>query len=93
MRKLGYFHLLFFDLQVISVDTAGIIDGQVYLGQLQARLKNLLREVKRSGKIILFIGEVHTLVGAGKYKDSAMNIADVFKPALARGELRVRYTF
>jgi len=72
--------------KVISVDMAGLLAGQVYHGQFEARVKNLLREVKRSGKIILFIDEVHTLVGAGTNKGS--DVANVFKPALARGELQ-----
>ncbi|CAL5004588.1 unnamed protein product [Urochloa decumbens] len=74
--------------KVISIDMAGLLAGQVYRGQLEARLKNLLREVKRSDKIILFIDEVHTLIGAGACKESSLDIANVFKPALARGELQ-----
>jgi len=81
------FLLPYFTWQVISVDMAGLLAGQVYHGQFEARVKNLLREVKRSGKIILFIDEVHTLVGAGTNKGS--DVANVFKPALARGELQV----
>ncbi|CAO2164740.1 unnamed protein product [Urochloa humidicola] len=74
--------------KVISIDMAGLLDGQVYRGQFEARVKNILREVKRSGKTILFIDEVHTLVGAGTHKDSDLDVANFFKPALARGELQ-----
>ncbi|KAJ1296677.1 hypothetical protein BS78_01G320800 [Paspalum vaginatum] len=75
--------------KVISIDMAGLLDGQVYRGQFEARIKNLLREVKRSGKIILFVDEVHTIVGAGTLKECGMDVANVFKPALARGELQI----
>jgi len=70
---------------------AGLRAGQVYHGQFEARVKNLLREVKRSGKIILFIDEVHTLVGSGRHNEgvSVLDVANVFKPALARGEMQV----
>ncbi|WVZ57305.1 hypothetical protein U9M48_007706 [Paspalum notatum var. saurae] len=75
--------------KVISIDMAGFLDGQVYRGQFEARIKNLLREVKQSGKIILFIDEVHTLVGAGRCREGGVDAANVFKPALARGELQI----
>lgn len=85
-----FFLTLCLTWQVISVDMAGLRAGQVYRGQFEARVKNLLREVKRSGKIILFIDEVHTLVGAtGRQNEGFMDVANVFKPALARGELQV----
>ncbi|KAL6857113.1 hypothetical protein ACP4OV_018495 [Aristida adscensionis] len=74
--------------KVISIDLASLLAGTLYRGEFEARLKNLLNEVKRSGNIILFIDEVHTLIGAGSTKESKTDVADVFKPALARGELQ-----
>lgn len=72
---------------------AGLRAGQVYHGQFEARVTNLLREVRRSGKIILFIDEIHTLVGEESNVKGAVNVANVFKPALARGEMQVSIKF
>ncbi|KAL6658727.1 hypothetical protein ACP70R_002767 [Stipagrostis hirtigluma subsp. patula] len=74
--------------KVISLDVGILVAGTEYRGQLEERLKHLLQEIKRSGNIIVFIDEVHTLVGAGKCRESAINVANIFKPALARGELQ-----
>ncbi|TVU43814.1 hypothetical protein EJB05_10311, partial [Eragrostis curvula] len=74
--------------RVIVIDMAGLLHGTVYRGQFETRIKNLLQEVKRSGNVILFIDEVHTIVGAGRHSESAIDVANIFKPALARGELQ-----
>ena len=74
--------------QVFSLDMGALVAGAKYKGEFEERLKSVVNEVIRSeGEIILFIDEIHTLVGAGK-SEGAMDAANILKPALARGELR-----
>ncbi len=74
--------------QVFSLDMGALIAGAKYKGEFEERLKSVVNEVvKAEGEIILFIDEIHTLVGAGK-SEGAMDAANILKPALARGELR-----
>ena len=74
--------------QLFSLDMGALIAGAKYKGEFEERLKSVINEVKKSdGNIILFIDEIHTLVGAGK-GEGAMDAANILKPALARGELR-----
>ncbi|MCF0197263.1 MAG: AAA family ATPase, partial [Bacteroidaceae bacterium] len=74
--------------QLYSLDMGALIAGAKYKGEFEERLKSVVNEVTRSeGRIILFIDEIHTLVGAGK-GEGAMDAANILKPALARGELR-----
>lgn len=74
--------------QVYSLDMGALIAGAMYKGEFEERLKGVIKEVVASdGEIILFIDEIHTLVGAGK-SEGAMDAANILKPALARGELR-----
>lgn len=74
--------------QIYSLDLGALIAGAMYKGEFEERLKSVINEVISSdGSIILFIDEIHTLVGAGK-SDGAMDAANILKPALARGELR-----
>jgi ATP-dependent Clp protease ATP-binding subunit ClpB len=74
--------------QVFSLDMGAIIAGAKYKGEFEERLKAVIKEVVESdGEVILFIDEIHTLVGAGK-SEGAMDAANILKPALARGELR-----
>ena len=74
--------------QVYSLDMGALVAGAKYKGEFEERLKSVVNEVKKSeGNIILFIDEIHTLVGAGK-GEGAMDAANILKPALARGELR-----
>ena len=76
------------DKTIYSLDMGALIAGAKYQGEFEERLKAVVNEViKSEGKIILFIDEIHTLVGAGK-SNGAMDAANILKPALARGELR-----
>ncbi|HOK61486.1 MAG TPA: ATP-dependent chaperone ClpB, partial [Tenuifilum sp.] len=74
--------------QIFSLDMGALIAGAKYKGEFEERLKSVVKEVIASeGEVILFIDEIHTLVGAGK-SEGAMDAANILKPALARGELR-----
>ena len=74
--------------QLYSLDMGALVAGAMYKGEFEERLKSVVKEVTESnGGIILFIDEIHTLVGAGK-GDGAMDAANILKPALARGEMR-----
>lgn len=76
------------DKQIYSLDMGALVAGAKYKGEFEERLKSVINEViKSDGNIILFIDEIHTLVGAGK-GEGAMDAANILKPALARGELR-----
>jgi len=75
--------------QVFALDMGALIAGAKFKGEFEERLKAVVKEViKSSGEIILFIDEIHTLVGAGGSGEGAMDAANILKPALARGELR-----
>ncbi len=76
-----------YDKKIISLDLGSLIAGTRFRGEFEERLKNLLKEIKKEGNIILFIDEVHTLVGAGA-AEGAMDASNLLKPALSRGELR-----
>jgi len=76
------------DKQLYSLDMGALVAGAKYKGEFEERLKSVINEVtKAEGRIILFIDEIHTLVGAGG-GEGAMDAANILKPALARGELR-----
>ena len=73
--------------RVIALDMARLVAGTQYRGQFEERLKKVIDETRRSGNIILFLDEIHTMVGAGGAEGS-MDAANILKPALARGELQ-----
>lgn len=76
------------DKQLFSLDMGALVAGAKYKGEFEERLKSVINEITQAeGRIILFIDEIHTLVGAGK-GEGAMDAANILKPALARGELR-----
>ncbi len=76
------------DKEIVSLDLGSLLAGTKYRGEFEERLKNILKEIERAdGKIVLFIDEIHTIVGAGG-NEGAMDAANMLKPALARGELR-----
>ncbi len=75
--------------QIFSLDMGALIAGAKYKGEFEERLKSVVKEVVDSeGEIVLFIDEIHTLVGAGGGGEGAMDAANILKPALSRGELR-----
>ena len=73
--------------RVVALDMARVVAGTQYRGQFEERLKKIIDETSRSGDIILFLDEIHTMVGAGG-SEGAMDAANILKPALARGELQ-----
>jgi ATP-dependent Clp protease ATP-binding subunit ClpC len=75
-------------VQVITLDMGLLVAGTKYRGEFEERLKKLMEEIKQNDDIILFIDEVHTLIGAGA-AEGAIDAANILKPALARGELQV----
>ena len=76
------------DKQVYLLDLTSLVAGTQFRGQFESRVKGLIAEVKQEGNIILFIDEVHNLVGAGN-SEGSMNAANILKPALSRGEIQV----
>ena len=78
---------LLFDKRIVSVDMAGMVAGTKYRGEFEERIKGLIKELESNPNIILFIDEIHTLVGAGG-AEGTMDAANILKPALARGELQ-----
>ncbi len=72
--------------KVISLDMSALIAGAKYRGEFEDRLKAVIKEVQKAGNIILFIDEIHTIIGAGA-SEGSMDAANILKPALARGEL------
>ena len=73
--------------RVVAIDMARMVAGTQYRGQFEERLKKLIDETKRVGNVVLFLDEIHTMVGAGGAEGS-MDAANILKPALARGELQ-----
>jgi ATP-dependent Clp protease ATP-binding subunit ClpC len=78
---------LLLDKRVVSLDLGLMVAGTKYRGEFEERLKKVMEEVRKSGKVILFIDEIHTIIGAGA-AEGAMDAANMLKPALARGELQ-----
>lgn len=74
--------------RIVTVDLAGMIAGSKYRGEFEERMKRLIQEVKASGNVILFLDEVHTIIGAGG-AEGAMDASNILKPSLARGELQL----
>ena len=74
--------------RVCALDLAAMVAGTKYRGEFEEKLRHVLAEVRRAGNVILFIDELHTIVGAGS-AEGAIDAANILKPALARGELRV----
>jgi len=78
------------DKKIIELDLAALIAGASHRGEFEERLKNVIKEVQASGgKILLFIDEIHTLIGAGEEGGGAMDASNIIKPYLARGQLQL----
>ncbi|BAL01755.1 ATP-dependent Clp protease ATP-binding subunit ClpC [Oscillibacter valericigenes Sjm18-20] len=75
------------DKRILSLDLSGMVAGTKYRGEFEERIKKALDEVKQDGDVILFIDELHTIVGAGS-AEGAVDAANIIKPALGRGEIR-----
>jgi len=76
------------DKRLYSLNMANLVAGTKYRGEFEERLRDVLAEVRRNGDVILFIDEMHTIVGAGA-AEGAIDAANIFKPALGRGELQI----
>ena len=73
---------------VYALDITSLVAGSKYRGEFEEKLKNVINEIKANGNIIVFIDEIHMIVGAGDTKDGAMDAANILKPMLARGEMQ-----
>ena len=76
------------DKRILTMDLAAMIAGSKYRGEFEERMKKLIQEVKAAGNVILFLDEVHTIIGAGG-AEGAMDASNILKPSLARGELQL----
>ncbi len=76
------------DKRLVSLNMANLVAGTKYRGEFEERLRDVLSEIRRSGDVILFVDEMHTIVGAGA-AEGAIDAANIFKPALGRGELQM----
>ena len=76
------------DKRIVTLDLSGMIAGSKYRGEFEERMKRLIREVRSAGNIILFLDEVHTMIGAGG-AEGAIDASNILKPSLARGELQL----
>ena len=77
------------DKEIYLLDLTGLVAGTQFRGQFESRVKGLVEEIKEAGNIIIFIDEIHNLVGAGDSAEGSMNAANILKPALSRGEIQV----
>ncbi|SEF86723.1 ATP-dependent Clp protease ATP-binding subunit ClpC [Caloramator fervidus] len=74
--------------RVVTLDLSGMVAGSKYRGEFEERIKRVMDEIRRAGNVILFIDEIHTIVGAGA-AEGAIDASNILKPALARGEIQV----
>jgi ATP-dependent Clp protease ATP-binding subunit ClpC len=79
---------ILFDKRVVMLDIAGMVAGTKYRGQFEERIKAVMNELEDNRDVILFIDEIHTIVGAG-VSSGSLDASNIFKPALARGEMQV----
>ena len=75
------------DKRVVTLDLSSMIAGAKYRGEFEDRLKKVMEEIRKSGNVILFIDEIHTIIGAGA-AEGAIDASNILKPALARGEIQ-----
>lgn len=76
------------DKKVLTLDLSGMVAGSKYRGEFEERIKRVIKEVTQSGNVLLFIDEIHTIIGAGG-AEGALDAANILKPSLARGELQL----
>jgi len=76
------------DKRVVTLDLSSMVAGAKYRGEFEERLKKALDEIRRAGNVILFIDEMHTIIGAGA-AEGAIDASNILKPSLARGEIQV----
>ena len=76
------------DKRVMTLDLSGMVAGSKYRGEFEERIKRLIAEVKKDGQVLLFIDEIHTIIGAGG-AEGALDASNILKPSLARGEIQV----
>ena len=74
--------------RVVTLDLSGMVAGSKYRGEFEERIKNVLREVRSDGNVLLFIDEIHTIIGAGG-AEGAIDASNILKPSLARGEIQL----
>ena len=74
--------------RVLSLDLSGMVAGSKYRGEFEERIKNVLEEIRQDGNVLLFIDEIHTIIGAGG-AEGAIDASNIMKPSLARGELQL----
>lgn len=74
--------------RVVSLDLSGIVAGSKYRGEFEERIKKVIQEVTKAGNVLLFIDELHTIIGAGG-AEGAIDASNILKPALARGEIQI----
>ncbi len=75
------------DKKILALDIASVVAGTMFRGEFENRMKNILDEIKKDSNLIIFIDEIHNIIGAGSTQ-GAMDVANILKPALARGEIR-----
>ena len=76
------------DKRLVTLDLSGMVAGSKYRGEFEERIKKLIAEVKKDGQVLLFIDEIHTIIGAGG-AEGALDASNILKPSLARGEIQV----
>lgn len=76
------------DKRIVTLDLSGMVAGSKYRGEFEERMKKMLREVKAEGNVILFLDEIHTIIGAGG-AEGALDAANILKPSMARGEIQL----
>ena len=80
---------ILFDKRVVALDMTAVVAGTKYRGQFEERIRSILNELQRNPNVILFIDEIHTIVGAGSTGDGSIDASNILKPVLARGEMQI----
>ena len=75
-------------MRVLELDLMNVVAGTRFRGDFEERMNNIIKDIEEDGKVILFIDELHTIMGSGSGIDSTLDAANILKPALARGTLR-----